>query len=438
MRPFASYVRELEDVATKLIDLGVGATDESHSDFVSAALNGQPSRELRRAVPLAELREAGAFFTNPGLAGRLVTPILASVEHGATVADPACGVGDLLLACARHLPVFENLSETLALWGRKLGGTDLYPQFVRATKLRLLLLAVARGARAGTWVPPIIDDTLFPGIRVGDSLGARSLVPSTNFLLLNPPYTKVVAPADCAWGSGSISQAALFVERCAQHTARGTQMLAILPDVLRAGSRYKKWRHRVEGLASVDSIELAGCFDALTDVDVFVARLTVGEAHEGGGTDWWEASPRRETPMETVGDRFDVRVGPVVPHRDPLQGPTYPYLHARGLPSWTSVVAGPELRKFPGTTFLPPFVVARRTSRPGDKHRATATIITGTRPVAVENHLIVFKPKRDSLQDCALLLKSLRRPETNDWLDERIRCRHLTVTAMRSLPWWED
>lgn len=435
VRAFASYVRQLEGVANELINPEVSTANEAHSDFVAAALNGQPSRELRQTVPLTDLREAGAFFTNPGLADRLVGPIIDSVKQGATTADPACGVGDLLLACARRLPVSEDLGETLTSWGQKLEGKDLYPQFVRATKLRLLLLAVSRGATAHSSAPNINDT--FPGIRVGDSLKVRSLVPSTTFLLLNPPYTKVQAPAGCAWGSGSISQAAMFVERCAQRGSPGTKMRAILPDVLRAGSNYKKWRHRMEDFASIDSVEFGGRFDALTDVDVFMAELTLGRPHEGGGTDWWEAAPFRLAPQGTVGDRFDVRVGPVVPHRDPLRGASYPYLHARGLPSWTSMAAGPELRRFPGTTFLPPFVVVRRTSRPGDKHRATATIITGDRPVAVENHLIVLKPKQNSLQDCDRLLHSLRLQETNDWLNERIRCRHLTVGALRSLPWWE-
>jgi hypothetical protein len=30
----------------------------------------------------------------------------------------------------------------------------------------------------------------------------------------------------------------------------------------------------------------------------------------------------------------------------------------------------------------------------------------------------------------------LKDPRTTTWLNERIRCRHLTVGAVRDLPWW--
>lgn len=139
-----------------------------------------------------------------------------------------------------------------------------------------------------------------------------------------------------------------------------------------------------------------------------------------------------------MGDYFQVRVGSVVPHRHKLEGPLYPYIHAHQLPSWQSVEEIAESRNFSGTTFDPPFVVVRRTSRPGDKFRAIGTIITGKDPVAVENHLIVLKPSSNSLEDCFQLMEVLRHPQTNDWLNERIRCRHLTVTAMRNLPWWKE
>jgi len=36
------------------------------------------------------------------------------------------------------------------------------------------------------------------------------------------------------------------------------------------------------------------------------------------------------------------------------------------------------------------------------------------------------------------LLASLTDRRTKAWLDERIRCRHLTVSAVRDLPIWEE
>jgi hypothetical protein len=86
----------------------------------------------------------------------------------------------------------------------------------------------------------------------------------------------------------------------------------------------------------------------------------------------------------------------------------------------------------------PPFVAIRRTSRPGDRHRAIGTLITALQPVAVENHLIALRPKDGTVKACRELLYSLKDDRTTHWLDERIRCRHLTVAALNELPWWHN
>jgi hypothetical protein len=96
-----------------------------------------------------------------------------------------------------------------------------------------------------------------------------------------------------------------------------------------------------------------------------------------------------------------------------------------------------EYRRFAGTTYQPPFVVVRRTSRRGDRHRAIGTIIAGHGPVAVENHLLILQPRDGSVRSCRRLLRVLRSPRTDEWFDQRLRCRHLTVAAMLELPWWE-
>lgn len=428
MKSFEPYVREIENLVTLF------HKDERSRLAVDGALDGQPSKALRQLVPLEVLREAGVFFTGSELANRTVALISRDLTLGSSVVDPACGAGDLLLACARHLPTYRDLSATLEMWGSKLKGMDLHPQLVRATKARLLLLALARSGRSPLSLPNL--DEVFPNIVVGDSLDVRSELAEADCIALNPPYTLMPAPSDCTWATGAVSQAAVFVERCALEAKPGTKMIAILPDVLRTGSRYERWRHRLETLASPQSVTLEECFDALTDVHVFVAEMVVGQ--EGTrGQRWWRAT---EGSDERVANRienlFDVRVGPVVPYRDPVDGPKRPYLHARGLPAWQSVTAGAEQRQYLGTIFVPPFVVVRRTSRPEDKHRAVGTIVTGKQPVAVENHLLVLKPKTGLMADCKRLLENLRALETNAWLNERIRCRHLTVSALRALPWW--
>ena len=94
----------------------------------------------------------------------------------------------------------------------------------------------------------------------------------------------------------------------------------------------------------------------------------------------------------------------------------------------------PESRRHEGLVYEPPFVVIRRTSRPGHPYRATATVIAGKRPIAVENHLIVCEPKDGKLGTCRKLMKQLKTPAVNEFLNARIRCRHLTVGSVAAIP----
>ncbi len=136
----------------------------------------------------------------------------------------------------------------------------------------------------------------------------------------------------------------------------------------------------------------------------------------------------------TVSDFFDVHVGPVVPYRDPIEGPRHPYIHARTTPAWETIDVIPEHRRYNGTVFWPPFLVIHRTSSPSDKHRCVATIVNTGCHVAVENHLLVLLPHDGSFQSCKQLLMMLKSPQTDAWLNSRIWCRHLTVSAIRELP----
>ena len=127
-----------------------------------------------------------------------------------------------------------------------------------------------------------------------------------------------------------------------------------------------------------------------------------------------------------------------MPHRHKHFGPWRAYILARVLPpGGTFDVSLAQHRRFEGRTFTPPFVAVRRTSAPGDQSRAVATIVTGEQKVAVENHLLVLEPRDRSLESCKRVLKVLTNIRTKEWLDQRIRCRHLTVGSLRDLPWWE-
>ncbi len=430
METFEQYVCELESLAVKACRSQLSQAEVRR---VQAALDGGPGDALRRTTELAERREQGAFFTGRDLADRALQNHVASLKRSATVLDPACGAGDLLLACTTRLSCCRDLRTTLVQWGKQLAGYDINAEFVRAAKARLILAAVSRGAKRGrSPIPPI--DSVFPHVCVGDGLSQPEAIYGSQAIAMNPPYSMIDAPEGCAWGSGKVSMAALFLEACVFQAEKGTAIVAILPDVLRAGSRYEKWRNRILGRARISKIEIVGQFDRHADVDVFLLSLKVNEC---GGRDKKTWYPSEERPRHgTVGDFFDVHVGPVVPYRDPHRGPWYPYIYPKLIPAWKTVSDVSGHRRYRGRVFKPPFVVVRRTSRPGDRHRAAGSIIRAPQEVAVENHFLVLQPKDAKRQSCRGLIEVLRSPAATRWLNMRIRCRHLTVSALRDMPWF--
>lgn len=326
----------------------------------------------------------------------------------------------------------RGFRETTAHWGRCLSGRDRQPEFTAAARFRLSLAALARGV----WpreVEPSCDAEAFAQVSTGCGLSGGEAIAQATHVIVNPPFNAVPAPRGCEWTSGSVCAAALFLDQCLQNARAGTRIVAILPDVLRSGNRYRLWRSRVMARATVGGTDLIGQFDQWADVDVFLLDLTVTRTQENRPDCW--GYPCLDTGEgETVGSFFHVSVGPVVPFRHPERGPSRPYLHARGVPAWEVFGEVRERRRFEGTVHAPPFVVVRRTSRVGDKHRAVATVIAGGEPVAVENHLLVLRPKDGRLASCRRLLRSLRSGATDEWLNRRIRCRHLTVAAVRQIP----
>lgn len=394
-----------------------------------AALNGQASIELQRMASLKARRRYGAYFTGTALAERLLTRGLPSAGK-CFYYDPTCGMGDLLLAAARNLPLGRTIAETLTQWGEQLAGTDLHTEFVEGAKARLVLLAQNRHRRSGPLACSY--DRVFPHIGVSDGLREEAAFQRATTLLMNPPFGLVSAPRGCKWAGGRVSEAAIFMVRALEQARPGTEVLAILPEVLRSGSFSQHWRSRISELAEVHLIEPYGIFDDSADVDVFIARLVSRAQGQSAHKKQWPALPK--TRSTTVADYFDVHVGRVVPHRDPPSGPEYAYIHPRCVPTWTTVREFGERRRYRGVVFQPPFVAVRRTSRPGHPYRATATIIAGAEPVAVENHLIVCRPKNGTLAACKELMHQLKTKTVNQCLDARIRCRHLTTGAVKDIP----
>lgn len=425
---YEPYVRNLETMADQ------ARSYTAHQEELTAALDGQPSQRLRELVDLATRRDVGAFFTSAHLRGRVADLLGSGLDSDALILDPACGAGDLLLACASQLPVAGDLETTIKAWGQRIHGYDIHSEFVRAARARLVMAAAMR-CRSETDMPSEISADAFPHVCVRDALDTSQAISLASHMVLNPPYAAVDAPDSCVWGSGKVSAAAVFVESVLSRLATGTQVIAILPDVLRAGSRYRKWRSRIEQLSSLESVEVIGQFDRWTDVDVFLAHLIVGGSEGMGVVRWWhniETSGQKH-----IRDYFAVGIGPVVPHRDPNKGPWRKYIYARllsGLGSFNSDTA--KCRRYAGRCFTPPFVVVRRTTRPNRRTRILGTVVEGNSPVAVENHLIVLEPRDGTLDLCDKLIQSLHAEQTQHWLDERIRCRHFTVPSLSELPWW--
>ena len=81
---------------------------------VEAALNGQAGAELRRVAALKTRRKYGVFFTGINLSEQLLA-CCASFEGKRVFHDPTVGMGDLLLAAAKKLPLGKTLKQTLTL-----------------------------------------------------------------------------------------------------------------------------------------------------------------------------------------------------------------------------------------------------------------------------------------------------------------------------------
>jgi SAM-dependent methyltransferase len=429
MKGFEPYLDFLESLVNQS---ATSARTEDLLAKVDASLDGQPAAELRRLVPLVDIRESGAFFTGSELSRAALEPLTGTLDDSSVILDPACGAGDLLIACARRLSKGKEDAHTLDRWGTQLIGRDLHPQFIRATKLRLALAAMREGALHSDQDVPDIYARL-PGIEQRSGLTDSEAIERATHIVVNPPFTQVDAPAQCGWASGKVNSAALFLEACVAHARPGTRIVAILPDVLRSGSRYRRWRRMITERSLITRLELYGQFDKWADVDVFVVELEMAEG-DGCSISRWGQPIASGTAR--IKDYCNVSVGPVVNYRDPHRGPWRPFIQSRDLSAWQSLERVSARRRFEGRVLKPPFVVVRRTSRVGDRHRAIGTIIGGDELVAVENHLLVLMPKDRTIETCRRVLSRLNNAETTHWLDQRIRCRHLTVSSIEELPWW--
>lgn len=384
---------------------------------------------LRKFLSIDEMRQFGSFFTGQKLTTLAMDGFSHPVTEKSVVLDPTCGTGNLLIGCSRGLKVSDLLSDTLDSWGKILRGYDIHEAFVEATKLRLILEAVHRGAKKNCTLEQAL--LYFPEIKVADAVlvGADELIDVTH-VLMNPPFSNWDSPKTSYWKEGKVNAAGVVFDHYIRRLPENCLISAILPDVLRAGSRYEVWREFVSANIC-GTIQIAGRFNQKTDIDVFLIQGVI-KSNVENEISWYSLTPTKLS----IGDAFDVCIGPLVAYRDPLEGPLSPYIHAKNTPVWKTLEIFSEFRQFKGRLILPPFVVIRRTSSPTDKSRASGAIILGDKPVAVENHLIVVKPKSAKLEHCKRLLRTLRLQKTNDFINGRIRCRHLTVGIVKDIPIW--
>lgn len=430
---FSEYADEIQNIISEFASAPAGEkTEQYFQDKIPAILNGRTTRFLRERVNATIRKEAGIFFTDSLLSDRVASRLASAIEAGAVICDPACGAGNLLISCAKYLPRGRNFLETIKIWSDKIIGYDLYKEFIQTAQFRLLLHAASyHNDNAKLSLPS--DTHVFKKIKVGNFFKNLTSIEKADCVVVNPPFGHSKAPTECEWGTGKIQLAGLFFMELLSAAKQGQRIVAILPDVLRSGTRYYKWREIVsDNCKSIDG-ELIGRFDKQTDVDVFVLDVI-----KGNPTDINTFTPlfldRNVTGISTLSDFYEVRVGTVVPHRHPEVGPAYPFIHSRNAKDWNVIKHINDKRRFSGRVFAPPFVVIRRTSSPEDNIRIAGAIIAGKDNVAVENHLIVVRPLDNLLASCKKLANILKEPQATDWLNQRIRCRHVTASAIKEMP----
>lgn len=386
-----------------------------------------PYKLLREINAPEDLRERGAFFSGDAVFSQMIKNVSVSKQ---CIYDPAAGCGDLLLRYLEHLPAEASLGVGLKEWGRLVFAAEKEKKFVQLLKLRLWLLLyfkIKGGVRLGCIPIPRLEG-LFPGVRCGDGLtavGARGAL-----ILMNPPYQQVVARKSYSWCAGKVSLAAIFMYEVLTQNPQ-SRVLAVLPDVLRSGSRYSKWRSLLAG--KVDSrVKIFGRFDGKTDVDVFTIDYDPKRVVRGRKR---KISESRN--CSCIKDVFDVHVGAVVLHRDKRKGKKCVFLKADNLPAGMTLdVVDQEIASMHAPV-RGPFVVIRRTSSPSDRVRCISSVVMSSNEFHLDNHLIYLKPKcaKTAKEACARLHCYFQSEECTAVVNRLIRCRHLTVSIISNLPY---
>lgn len=373
----------------------------------------------RKLSDVDRRKKHGVYLTNNEISLKVAKKLKNEIKSGNTIIDPACGAGDLLLACSKISDDYwfdRKIKDSFY-------GIDIYDEFLEITKARLQTF----GGEPRNKLPN--------NFICGDALKNIEFINKADCILTNPPYlTKIIKDEEVDWAAGALQYSGYFVWKIIKNLKKGKRFIAILPDVLRSGARYEKWRREIELMTKSLKVEVVGNFGSSVQVDVFILDCIKGGKSNQKLKNKWHIT---ENPTKkNLGDVCSVSVGPVVDYRDPKKGAYYPFIDAKNIGVDLEICSNhiSSKRRFSKKVIKAPFIVARRTSSPLDKKRLRMTLIKGTSEVAVENHLIVIKPKDNKYKTCKDLMLELNSEKHDKWVNNRLRCRHLTVSALKEMP----
>lgn len=431
--PTEEYSKFADQVDLQLSLLQAGTPPNAQA--VKHLLNGAASDALRQFVSSETRATDGIFFSGKALAKYVASLISDQIRRGATIADPACGAGDLLLACAERISI--DRLDSAGTWDERFIGLDVHPEFVSAARSRLALLFShrVRTAKKAKTVETI-SATAFHRMVSGNFFENIETIADADCVVMNPPFAMVAAPKNCTWASGSIQLAGQFLTTVLENAKAGQEIVAVLPDVLRSGTRYARWRDLVADGSVIKKVHVYGRFDLKTDVDVFVLHLTKElptASRKNSNRKKWNAPLSVPLETQTLKDLCKVSVGAYVPFRAKQEAKEVRYLSVKTATPDGEISAS-EKCNFDGTLHATPFVVIRRTSNPSDSRRVIPTLVTTPAYIAVENHLIVLTPHDGTLKSCRKIMSKLGEDYVDNWMNQVIRCRHLTTAAVKNIP----
>jgi hypothetical protein len=419
----------LSDFANAMSKITASDTEPMLTDQLLIQLtNGHATKFVYDILSANDRKKDGIFFSGSSWASKLFSKL--DISKWQRFIDPSVGTGDLLLEICKTIPLKNNLDDTLDDWADRLIAIDLRKSFLEIAWMRIQAMAMYRHKSEHAQEFRWRFRSLPPTFSVGDTLRTKLDLQPNDCVIMNPPYQRILAPNGFFTGTGKRSAAALHLEHVIKQAPSGVGVYALIPDVLRSGSSYARFRKEVSIRSNVLSFESFGAFGVHADVDVAILVAIVG-ANEKLEQVSIEAGEK----ASVVGDFFEISVGTVVPHRTPKHGALHGFLTAKNVAIASEVEQPADFANYTSRKNKGPFVVVRRTSSPSDRIRAKASLIVPREEFLVENHLLVLTPRDSSVHTCRRLLSILNDTSTNNWLNAYIRCRHLTVNAMKLLPW---